>query len=109
MILDPAASARLASVVTAFPPHAVGSAESAAALQRLFPGEDPAFVEELVLRSGVERRHIALPLAETLGGRGFTERNAAWRTCALDLAGRAASGAIARAGIAPADVDVLID
>ena len=35
-------------------------------LKRLFPDEDPAFIAQLVERSGVERRHITLPVEETL-------------------------------------------
>jgi alkylresorcinol/alkylpyrone synthase len=102
-------AARLAAVVSAMPPHAVGREETTAALVRLFPAEDPGFVAGLVERSGVERRHIALPLEQTLTARDFTARNAAYRRVALDVAERAARGALERASLAPRKVDVLID
>jgi alkylresorcinol/alkylpyrone synthase len=86
-----------------------GPAETAAALRRLLAAEDPAFVDQLVLRSGGDRRRLALPLEETLGERGFTERNALWRRAALELAERAAREALARADVASGGIDVLID
>ena len=109
MIPPTPSRARLASVATAMPAHTVGRVETAAALRRLFPSEDPALIDQLVERSGVETRHIALPLEETLATRGFTERNRAWRDAALELSTRAASSALERAGLSARDLDVLVD
>jgi alkylresorcinol/alkylpyrone synthase len=100
---------RLASVATAFPAHKVSAGDTVESLARLFPAEQRGFLEELVARSGVRERRIALPLEETLAERSFTERNAAWREVALDLAHRAARSAIDRAGIDAARIDDLID
>jgi alkylresorcinol/alkylpyrone synthase len=91
------------------PEHSVGREETAGALRRLFPDEDPEFIAQIVERSGVERRHIALSLEETLRPRDFTQRNACYRGAATELALRAAQGALDRAGIRAADVDAIID
>jgi len=109
MSLGQQPAVRLVSVRSAFPRHEVDAAQTTAALVQLFPGEDPAFVAELVRSCGVERRHIALPLQDTLAERGFTERNASWRECALALAERAAKDALAAARLAATEVDVVID
>lgn len=101
--------ARLAGVASATPPHVVGPAETALALRRLFPEEDPALIDQLVERSGVETRHIALPLEETLRRRDFTQRNRIWREAALELSERAARSALERAGTDPAAIDVVLD
>jgi len=105
----PVPAARLAAARTAVPPHSVGPEETAASLRALFPNEDPALVDQMVERSGVGHRHLALPLAETLRPGSFTERNAAWRTAALELSTRAAALALESSRI-PADaIDLLID
>jgi alkylresorcinol/alkylpyrone synthase len=105
----PSVPARLAGVASALPPHVVGPAETALALRRLFPAEDPALIDQLVERSGVETRHIALPLEETLRPRDFTQRNRIWREAALALAERAARTALGRARVEPAAIDVVLD
>ncbi|HEV8111750.1 MAG TPA: type III polyketide synthase [Planctomycetota bacterium] len=101
--------ARLAAAATAVPDHCVGREETAAALRRLFPAEDPALVEQIVERSGVETRYIALPLAETLAVRDFSARNRDWRRVSLELSRLAAERALARSGVAPREIDLLID
>jgi alkylresorcinol/alkylpyrone synthase len=109
MILPANPAARLASVCCAMPEYSVGREETSRALAILFPKEDPAFIAQIVERSGVERRHIALSLEETLRPRDFTQRNACYREAAASLALRAARGTLEKAGIAPAGVDVVID
>ena len=109
MILPSTPAARLASVCCALPAHSVGREETSQALRVLFPEEDPAFIAQIVERSGVERRHLALPLEETLRPRDFTQRNACYRQAATELALRAARGALERAGIRASAIDVLID
>jgi alkylresorcinol/alkylpyrone synthase len=109
VILPAEPAARLASVCSAVPAHSVGPDETAHALRLLFPREDPDFIAQLVERSGVERRHIALDLEETLRPRDFTERNARYREIAADLALRASRGALERARVQASAIDVLID
>jgi alkylresorcinol/alkylpyrone synthase len=100
---------RLAGVASALPAHTVGRGETASALRRLFPAQDPSLIDQLVERSGVENRYIALPLEETLAPRDFTERNRLWREAALALSERAARAALDRAGIEASAVDVVLD
>ena len=109
--MDKSASfpAHLRAVASALPEHEVGRAGTAAALRRIFPEEDPAVVDQLVERSGVEARRVALPVEELLALEGFTERNAVWRKNALDLSTRAAARALAASGTAAREIDLLID
>jgi len=100
---------RLVSVASAFPSNVVSGPDTVSALSRLFPAEDRGFLEELVLRSGVRERRIALPLEETLSERTFGERNGQWSEIALELARRAAAEAVARSGLHASQIDDLID
>lgn len=109
MHTSPSLPAHLRAVATALPEHVVDRADAAAALRRIFPEEDPAVVEQLVERSGVEQRRVALPVDELLALGGFTERNAAWRKSALELCVRAAGRALEASGVAPVEIDLLID
>lgn len=109
MILHAAHTPRVRSTATAFPPHTVDQAGATRALQALFPEEPAARVAQLVRRSGVQHRSIALPVADAIGPSTFTERNRAYRAVALDIAQRAAALALRRAGMAPTEIDVLID
>jgi alkylresorcinol/alkylpyrone synthase len=109
MILPASPAARLAAVCSAVPEHWVGREETAQALARLFPDEDPTLIAQLIERSGVERRHLALSLEDTLRPRDFTQRNASYRDLASRLACRASRGALERAGLDPRAIDVVID
>src|SRR5262245_19626836 len=109
MVPSPERAVRLASVASALPRHVVSASDTVAALARLFPAEERDFLADLVARSGVRERRIALPLEETLAERSFTARNGAWREIALELSGRAARAAIDRSGLGASQVDDLID
>jgi alkylresorcinol/alkylpyrone synthase len=102
-------TARLLAAGCAFPEHVVPADVLVDVLARRFPGEERGFLSELIDRSGVRERRIALPLAETLAPRSFSERNAAWREIALGLAARAAGEAIGRSGVLATEVDDVID
>jgi len=54
---------------------------------------------------GVDGRHFSLPLGDYVTKRTFAERNGAWIDVGLGIAERAAGDALARAGLAPRDVD----
>lgn len=109
MIQPAGATARLAGVASAVPKHTVDRAETLSALLQLFPGEAPEFIAGLVERSGVERRHVAFPVADILVRRNFTVRNALYRTAARDLALQAARAALAKAGVAAESIDAIVD
>lgn len=100
---------RILSVATAFPPFTVDVAATIAGMRRLFPAEDPAFVAQLVERSGVERRHLACDVEGTLQRRSFDEKNRQYQEIAFSLANDAARRALERARVEPERIDVVID
>lgn len=109
MILPSEPGAHIASMASAFPARSVDHETVVRALVTLFPEEDPAYVRGLVERSGVETRHIVPTVEQVLSPSTFTERNESYRHAALDLALRASRKALDRAGVRPAEIDVLID
>ncbi|WP_232022148.1 type III polyketide synthase [Mycobacterium basiliense] len=86
-----------------FPPHRYTQAQAIGALTD-FAG--PEF-RRFALRSGVEARHTALPLARYAALSGFTEANDAFVDVALDLGERALMAALDDAKVKPSDVDVI--
>jgi alkylresorcinol/alkylpyrone synthase len=65
-------------------------------------------LERLHAATGVRTRHLALPLPAYRALAGFTATNDAFITAGLDLAERALRGALAAAGLEPADVDLVM-
>jgi alkylresorcinol/alkylpyrone synthase len=59
------------------------------------------------MRSGVEHRHTALPLARCGRMSGFTEANDAYIDVALDLAEQALLTALDEAEVKPSQVDIV--
>lgn len=109
MILASKPGAHVAAVASAFPDTVVDRAAATAALTRLFPDQDADFVAGLVERCGVDTRRIVPTLAEVFDPSSFTQRNERYHSAAADLAARACRAALARAGLAAADVDVILD
>ena len=66
-----------------------------------------AVMQRIHSASGIDTRHLALPLAEYRGIAGFTATNALFAQLALPLAERAVLAALAEAGLTVADVDHL--
>ncbi len=93
----------VATVAVEFPPHEVGQTEALAGLSG-FGG--PQF-DRFAASAGVEKRHIALPLAEYGKLSGFTEANDTYIDVAMTLAERAIRAALQSADVKPADVDVV--
>jgi alkylresorcinol/alkylpyrone synthase len=62
-------------------------------------------LERLFRSTGVDGRHLALSTDEMAALRSFEEANNAYVRCAVELGARAASHALARAGLAARDVD----
>jgi len=87
----------------------VGQDDAIGALVELFPHEDPRAIESMVRRSGIDQRFIVTDLAAMFEQPDFTRRNDIYREAAVDLAERAATEALERAGVAAADIDVVID
>jgi alkylresorcinol/alkylpyrone synthase len=93
----------VAAVAVEFPPYQVGQTEALAGLTG-FGG--PQF-DRFAASAGVEKRRIALPLAEYGRLSGFTEANNIYIDVAITLGERAILAALDSAGLEPADVDVV--
>ncbi|MFJ8187651.1 type III polyketide synthase [Streptomyces sp. NPDC096105] len=105
-----AATTAVAAVHTALPPHHYPQDRLTEPIGDLClaPGADRAVLRRLHASAGVRTRHLALPIERYAALRGFRESNEAWLTAGLDLAERALTTALAQAGLAPADVDLLV-
>lgn len=71
-------------------------------------GADRRVLDRLHQATGVEYRHLALPLDAYAGLDGFGASNDAFIDVGTDLGERAISDALALAGLVPTDVDVLM-
>jgi len=109
MILPAQPAVRIASVRTAFPDHRVDQRTTIDTLCQLFPEEDARFLHKIVRNSGVEERFLVPTVDQVLSSTTFTERNAAYRVAATDLASRAAVDALEAAEMQADEVDVIID
>ncbi|MEZ0156484.1 type III polyketide synthase [Streptomyces griseorubens] len=100
----------LAAVHPALPPHRYPQDRLTEPLGDLClaPGADRAVFRRLHASAGVRTRHLALPIERYAALRDFRESNEAWLTAGLDLAEQALGTALAQAGLAPADVDLLV-
>jgi alkylresorcinol/alkylpyrone synthase len=87
----------------ALPGHAYSQEEIVAALER-FGGKVFA---RFARTSGVQRRHLALPLERYGAMSGFTEANNAFIEVALELGERAVNAACEKAGISPGRIDLI--
>ena len=101
---------RIMAVRSAFPMHRYPQAEFTSKVAEL-SGLDPAecaLLERLHGNSGVDYRHIVLPLSEYGGLRGIELANDRYIEEAADLGERALRGALEAAGLAGRDLDLLI-
>ena len=101
---------RIVAVAPVLPHHAYPQSQIADELAEILTA-DPAhrvLLKRLHASSGIDTRHLAVPLERyrTLGG--FDETNALALSTGLDLAERAVHAALAAAGLEPADVDHLM-
>jgi alkylresorcinol/alkylpyrone synthase len=91
------------AVAAEFPPNRHSQDEVVAALAD-FAG--PEF-RRFAATSGVESRHLALPLSRYKELNGFTEANDAYLDIALELGERSLKSALAQAEIEPSEVDAV--
>ena len=101
--------ARILAVAPVLPEHATTQAQITAELAAGMT-DDPAaraVMQRIHASSGIETRHLALPLAEYRGIEGFTATNALFAELALPLAERAVTAALAEAGLRVDEVDHL--
>jgi len=102
---------RIASVATALPEHAIRQSDAKAFAEALFGPAMPADDRRLMAvfdSTGVATRHSVMPLDWFREAHEFGESNALYVEHALNLAERAASRALERAGLAASDVDHLV-
>lgn len=97
------AAPAIAAAAVEFPLHRHSQDEVITALAR-FAG--PEFIR-FASASGVQTRHLALPMARYPELSGFTEANRAYLEVALDIGERALRSALDTAKIRPAEVDIV--
>ncbi len=100
----------LAAVRSAFPVHQHPQSELAAMTARLC-GPDPArkaLITRLYQNAGVETRHTVLPLDAYAALPGLGPTNDLYIEHATELGEREVRDALAAAGVAPEEVDLLI-
>ena len=100
----------IAALAPVLPGWVYPQAEITAELAPLLTGEDRARVvlERIQAGSGIETRHLAMPLGAYRDLRSFTQANHLFIRLGTDLAERAARQALETAGLAPHDVDFLL-
>lgn len=100
---------KIAAVRTAFPTHWYDQATLTEHLVRVF-GADERLAQRLRTlhaNTGIEGRHLVLPLAAYGDLGGFSAANAAWLQGALELGERACRDAMAAAGVRPDEIDTI--
>jgi alkylresorcinol/alkylpyrone synthase len=97
------AAAQIAAVALEFPSHRHSQDEVVSTLARLAGREFVRFAAS----SGVESRHLALPIDRYAKLTGFTEANEAYLEVALELGERALLSALDAANMKPSEVDIV--
>ncbi|GII87502.1 alpha-pyrone synthesis polyketide synthase-like Pks11 [Sphaerisporangium siamense] len=101
---------RIAAVRGALPPHRYPQAEITDAFARIClpPGASRRLLDRVHTAAQVRHRHLALPLEEYGKLDGFGAANEKFIEVAVDLGAEAVSSALEAAGLAPADVDMIM-
>lgn len=102
---------KIAAVASALPVHVYPQATLARYLCDEVWRERPAVARRLGTlheHVRVERRHLALPIERYALLRTFDDFNDAWIEAGTELAAQALAAALARAGLSPRDVDVVL-
>ncbi|KAA0681518.1 type III polyketide synthase [Roseomonas genomospecies 6] len=101
---------RILSLATALPPHRLDQDEVLSVARAVFAPRMRDFdrLVPVFANTGIETRHAVMPIGWYMEPRGWPERTAAFREGALTLLEEAASQALARAGLAPRDVDAIV-
>jgi len=96
-------------VATATPPHRYRQSELRDAADLLLP-ESPGKAQLLAMfdNARIDARAFAVPLEWLVAPHGFKDRMAQFASTGLDLAEAAARGALANAGLKPADIDAVL-
>ena len=97
------------SLATAVPPHVISQQEAKAVGRQAFRRK--ALFDRLsgvFDNAGIERRHLVAPIDWYLEPHGWADRNALYLNAAEALFAEVAANAVARAGLAPADIDGVV-
>ncbi|MER6948826.1 3-oxoacyl-[acyl-carrier-protein] synthase III C-terminal domain-containing protein [Nonomuraea sp. NPDC000554] len=97
----------ISGVQTALPDHRYEQAEITEAFCQVTDA-DPELIKRFHEATGVRGRNLALPLEDYAKLDSFTRANDQYVDIALDLSERAARGALAKAGVDPGKVDLLV-
>ena len=103
-------SCALLSLATAVPQNRIAQAEAKAAARRAFGGK-PALFERLsgvFDNAGIDQRNVVAAADWYEQGHGWADRNTVYLEAAEQLFEEAAAAAIARAGLAPGDIDGVV-
>jgi alkylresorcinol/alkylpyrone synthase len=100
---------RIAGAGSAFPAHYYDQQEIVEALKDYWSGrlERPEILDRLHARTGVERRHMVLPLEEYKAVDTWGKANTRWIEAAQELGSSAICRALTPLGLVPADIDAL--
>lgn len=105
---------RIVAVAPVLPPHRYPQREVTAMVRGMvLPGgvEDTSargrLLDSLHAHSGIEHRHMALPLEDYPGLGGFTDSNDAFIRIGTDMAIEAVTTALKASGLTPSEVDVV--
>src|SRR5882724_445882 len=100
---------KIAGVASAFPHHYYRQEQIAQALNRNWAGkiENPAVLDRLLTRVGVEGRHLALPIERYKQLSSWGQANDAWIEVAEELGEQSLCRALTRAGLEPTDINAI--
>jgi alkylresorcinol/alkylpyrone synthase len=103
-------SCSLLSLATAVPPHVIAQPDAKAAAREAFGGRKALFdrLSGVFDNAGINQRHIVAPAGWYMGNHGWHDRNNLYLDAAEQLFVDAAGAAIAKAGLAPADIDGVV-
>lgn len=101
---------KIISAASAFPANYYPQEVMLGALRAYWNGrlENPQMLDRLHARTGVDGRHLALPMAEYYGLETWGDFNRAWFKAAEELGSQALCRAVERAGVAPDRIGALI-
>ncbi len=107
---EPAGEARVAATATAVPEHVVTRDEVKYYFGRVFPvaGSRLDAMMEIVDHSEIRRRFCILPVEELVRPRPLETLSEQYRAHAIALGRRVAEEALDRAGMRPADIDLIV-
>ena len=101
---------KIISAASAFPKNYYKQEILMAALKNYWNGqlERPEFFTRLHSRTGVDGRHLALPMEAYYGLDTWGKQNKAWFQAAEELGSQALCRALSRAGVSAADIGALL-